>query len=95
MYKFGFVLEQTLGHVAHGLNIERALSRVTQLRSSHPVARRTHLAHASARPNRRTGGTRSLGVRIGMRYGVYACDLADSLTSAGSVNLTALSHFRW
>jgi glycosyltransferase involved in cell wall biosynthesis len=27
MHKFGFVLEQTLGHVAHGLNIERALSR--------------------------------------------------------------------
>ena len=26
MYRFGFVLEQTLGHVAHGLNIERALA---------------------------------------------------------------------
>ena len=25
MYRFGFVLEQTLGHVAHGLNLERAL----------------------------------------------------------------------
>lgn len=25
MYRFAFVLEQTLGHVAHGLNIERAL----------------------------------------------------------------------
>jgi glycosyltransferase involved in cell wall biosynthesis len=27
MHRFGFVLEQTLGHVAHGLNIERALAR--------------------------------------------------------------------
>jgi glycosyltransferase involved in cell wall biosynthesis len=27
MHKFAFVLEQTLGHVAHGLNIERALAR--------------------------------------------------------------------
>jgi glycosyltransferase involved in cell wall biosynthesis len=26
MHRFGFVLEQTLGHVAHGLNIERALA---------------------------------------------------------------------
>ena len=26
MYRFGLVLEQTLGHVAHGLNIERALA---------------------------------------------------------------------
>jgi len=25
MHRFGFVLEQTLGHVAHGMNIERAL----------------------------------------------------------------------
>lgn len=27
MHNFGFVLEQTLGHVAHSLNIERALAR--------------------------------------------------------------------
>jgi glycosyltransferase involved in cell wall biosynthesis len=27
MHSFAFVLEQTLGHVAHGLNIERALAR--------------------------------------------------------------------
>ena len=27
MHNFAFVLEQTLGHVAHGLNIERALAR--------------------------------------------------------------------
>lgn len=27
MHRFGFVLEQTLGHVAHGLNVERALAR--------------------------------------------------------------------
>src|SRR5450759_4140118 len=26
MHRFGFVLEQTLGHVAHGLNVERALA---------------------------------------------------------------------
>src|ERR1700674_2214350 len=25
MHRFGFVLEQTLGHVAHALNLERAL----------------------------------------------------------------------
>ena len=32
---------------------------MTRLCSSHPVARRTHLAYTSARPNRRSGGTRS------------------------------------
>jgi glycosyltransferase involved in cell wall biosynthesis len=31
MHRFGFVLEQTLGHVAHGLNIERALTRESDI----------------------------------------------------------------
>jgi hypothetical protein len=47
----------------------RALSRMTRLCSSRPVARRTHLAYASARPNRRSAGIRPPGARIGMRYG--------------------------
>ena len=34
MHKFGFVLEQTLGHVAHGLNIERALTREADIEPS-------------------------------------------------------------
>jgi glycosyltransferase involved in cell wall biosynthesis len=32
MHKFAFVLEQTLGHVSHGLNIERALAREPDIR---------------------------------------------------------------
>jgi glycosyltransferase involved in cell wall biosynthesis len=34
VHKFGFVLEQTLGHVAHGLNIERALARERDIQST-------------------------------------------------------------
>jgi glycosyltransferase involved in cell wall biosynthesis len=34
MHRFGFVLEQTLGHVAHGLNIERALTRESDIQPS-------------------------------------------------------------
>jgi glycosyltransferase involved in cell wall biosynthesis len=32
MHRFGFVLEQTLGHAAHGLNIERALAAEPDIR---------------------------------------------------------------
>jgi glycosyltransferase involved in cell wall biosynthesis len=34
MHRFGFVLEQTLGHVAHGLNVERALAADPDIHSA-------------------------------------------------------------
>jgi len=34
MHRFGFVLEQTLGHVAHGRNLERALANETDVEAS-------------------------------------------------------------
>lgn len=42
MHRFGFVLEQTLGHVAHGLNIERALAREPDIR---PAVIRVDFSH--------------------------------------------------
>lgn len=68
MNRFGFVLEQTLGHVAHGLNIERALARDAGISPSVIRVGFTNPAGVQRLPVLRTWSWRaSLAARDGLR----------------------------
>ena len=59
MYRFGFVLEQTLGHVAHGRNLERALAAEPDIESSVIRVDYTNAAGIQRLPGLRTWSWRA------------------------------------
>jgi glycosyltransferase involved in cell wall biosynthesis len=68
VHRFGFVLEQTLGHVAHGLNIERALAAETDIRPEVIRVGFTEPAGLQRLPGLRTWSWRaSMAARDGLR----------------------------